>query len=44
MFISYSYEPELIENLLWHGQNIIVRKPQSLRDSVVSRLEEFIDG
>jgi proteasome accessory factor B len=44
MFISYSYEPELIENLLWHGQNIIVRKPQSLRDSIVSRLEEFIDG
>jgi proteasome accessory factor B len=44
MFIPYSYEPELIENLLWHGQNIIVRKPQSLRDSIVSRLEEFIDG
>ncbi len=44
MFIPYSYEPEIIENLLWHGQNIIVRKPQSLRDSIVSRLEEFIDG
>ena len=44
MFIHYSYEPEIIENLLWHGQNIIVRKPQSLRDSIVSRLEEFIDG
>jgi proteasome accessory factor B len=44
MFIPYSYEPELTENLLWHGQNIIVRKPQSLRDSIVSRLEEFIDG
>ena len=44
MFISYSYEPELIENLLWHGQNIIVRKPQSLRDSIVSRLEDFING
>ena len=44
MCIPYSYEPELIENLLWHGQNIIVRKPQSLRDSIVSRLEEFIDG
>jgi proteasome accessory factor B len=44
MFIPYSYEPELIENLLWHGQNIIVRKPQSLRNSIVSRLEEFIDG
>jgi len=44
MFIPYSYEPEIIENLLWHGQNIVVRKPQSLRDSIVSRLEEFIDG
>jgi proteasome accessory factor B len=44
MFIPYSYEPEIIENLLWHGQNIIVRKPLSLRDSIVSRLEEFING
>jgi hypothetical protein len=44
MFVPYSYEPEIIENLLWHGQNIIVRKPLSLRNSIVSRLEEFING
>ena len=44
MLVPYSYEPEIIENLLWHGQNIIVRKPLSLRNSIVSRLEEFING
>jgi proteasome accessory factor B len=44
MSIPYSYEPEMIEILLWHGQNIIVRNPQSLRNSIVSRLEEFING
>jgi proteasome accessory factor B len=44
MLVPYSYEPEIIENLLWHGQNIIVRKPLSLRNSIVSRLEEYING
>jgi predicted DNA-binding transcriptional regulator YafY len=44
MSIPYSYEPEMIEILLWHGQNIIVKNPQSLRNSIVSRLEEFING
>ena len=44
MVVPYSYEPEIVENLLWHGQNIIVIKPQSLRSAVISRLEEFING
>jgi len=44
MSIPYSYEPEMIEILLWHGQNIIVKNPQSLRNSIVSRLGEFING
>jgi proteasome accessory factor B len=44
MVVPYSYEPEIVENLLWHGQNIIVKKPQSLRSTVISRLEEFING
>ena len=44
MVVPYSYEPEIVENLLWHGQNIIVIKPQSLRSTVISRLEEFING
>jgi predicted DNA-binding transcriptional regulator YafY len=44
MLIPFSYEPEMIETLLWHGQNIIVRNPQSLRNSIVTRLEEFING
>ena len=43
MVIPYTYEPEIIENLLWHGQNIIVIKPQSLRSAVISRLEKFIN-
>ena len=44
MFVPYSYEPEIIEILLWHGQNIIVKKPLSLRNSIISRLGEFING
>jgi len=44
MSIPYSYEPEMIEILLWHGQNIIVKNPQPLRNSIVSRLGEFING
>ena len=34
MQIPYSYEPEIIEILLWHGQNIIVKKPEKLRNSI----------
>ena len=44
MQIPYSYEPEIIEILLWHGQNIIVKKPEKLRNSIISRLQEFVDG
>lgn len=43
MDLPYKYEPEIIETLLWHGENIIVLKPESLRNKVINSLKEFID-
>jgi proteasome accessory factor B len=44
MVLPYSYEPEIIETLLWYGENLIVLKPESLRKSIKYSLKEFIDG
>ena len=44
MILPYNYEPEIIETILWHGENLIVLKPESLRKSIKYFLKEFIDG
>ena len=44
MVLPYNYEPEIIETILWHGENLIVLKPESLRKSIKYFLKEFIDG
>ena len=43
MDLPYNYEPEIIETILWHGENLIVLKPESLRKSIKYFLKEFID-
>jgi predicted DNA-binding transcriptional regulator YafY len=43
MVLPYQYEPEIIETLLWHGENVIVIKPESLRNTIKVSLKEFIN-
>jgi proteasome accessory factor B len=43
MVLPYQYEPEIIETLLWHGENVIVIKPESLRNTIKGSLKEFIN-
>jgi len=44
MVVPFNYEPEIIETFLWHGENVIVLKPENLRNSIKDSLNEFIYG
>lgn len=44
MEIPYTYEQEIIENLLWHGSNVVVVSPGDLRAKVLSKIEQLING
>ena len=44
MVVPFNYEPEIIETFLWHGENVIVLKPENLRNSIKDFLNEFIYG
>jgi len=43
MVLPYQYEPEIVETLLWHGENVIVLKPENLRNTIKISLKEFIN-
>lgn len=42
--MPYVYEQELIETILWHGDNLIVISPLNLRRQIVSKLEQVKNG
>jgi proteasome accessory factor B len=40
--ISYSHEDRFIEELLWHGDNVVVLTPEHIRNRVVESLERIV--
>ena len=44
MEVEYNFEQEIIETVLWHGLNVVVVKPESLRKQIVSKIEELSNG
>lgn len=42
--VSYSDESRFVDTILWHGDDVVVQAPSSIREKVVSRLEALVSA
>jgi len=42
--ISFSNQDSFADLILWHGDDVVVKKPLDLRKTVISRLEQLVDS
>jgi predicted DNA-binding transcriptional regulator YafY len=42
VLISYQDRERLIEEVLWYGEDVVVIKPEVLRQSVITRLQSGV--
>ena len=41
--VTYAYEEQFLEEILWHGDNVIVISPPELRNQVIKSLNEIVE-
>ena len=44
ILISYTYDQEIIETLLWYGTDVFLVSPIELRQKLINNLEELVNG
>ncbi len=42
--LDYRSEENLIQRVLWYGTDAVIEEPESLRDSIISRLERAVEA
>ena len=40
--LNYADQFQLIDLILWHGEDVMVEKPENLRDEIISRLRQIV--